>query len=99
MTRNTYDVCGPSCHNLSKALLDSNEICAPIGRMSNTQGGALGCQRALRSEEEVAEQEGVVVEGEGVCSAGGKVEVLAGRSEEHTSELQSLAVISYAVFC
>src|SRR3546814_7450523 len=29
----------------------------------------------------------------------GKVAVVAGRSEEHTSELQSLMRISYAVFC
>src|SRR3546814_11234151 len=30
---------------------------------------------------------------------GGDVEELRGRSEEHTSELQSLMRISYAVFC
>src|SRR3546814_10477309 len=30
---------------------------------------------------------------------GGIVEALGGRSEEHTSELQSLMRISYAVFC
>src|SRR3546814_9468389 len=30
---------------------------------------------------------------------GAPVEVMAGRSEEHTSELQSLMRISYAVFC
>src|SRR3546814_3943742 len=29
----------------------------------------------------------------------GAVSILAGRSEEHTSELQSLMRISYAVFC
>src|SRR3546814_1313196 len=30
---------------------------------------------------------------------GQRVEILSGRSEEHTSELQSLMRISYAVFC
>src|SRR3546814_3822662 len=30
---------------------------------------------------------------------GGRVHVMDGRSEEHTSELQSLMRISYAVFC
>src|SRR3546814_8479894 len=31
--------------------------------------------------------------------AGGKAQCLCARSEEHTSELQSLIRISYAVFC
>src|SRR3546814_3048869 len=33
------------------------------------------------------------------AGVGGKVSMLDGRSEEHTSELQSLMRISYAVFC
>src|SRR3546814_4174709 len=38
--------------------------------------------------------------GEIACAdLGDKVPALAGRSEEHTSELQSLMRISYAVFC
>src|SRR3546814_2971459 len=32
-------------------------------------------------------------------SAGGRIELVHNRSEEHTSELQSLMRISYAVFC
>src|SRR3546814_1017452 len=32
-------------------------------------------------------------------SSGGLIHVVSGRSEEHTSELQSLMRISYAVFC
>src|SRR3546814_5968784 len=35
----------------------------------------------------------------GGLTAKGRVEIDAGRSEEHTSELQSLMRISYAVFC
>src|SRR3546814_5164362 len=34
-----------------------------------------------------------------IQAAAGRVPVIAGRSEEHTSELQSLMRISYAVFC
>src|SRR3546814_8088252 len=37
--------------------------------------------------------------GSGFRSARRLVEALSGRSEEHTSELQSLMRISYAVFC
>src|SRR3546814_1930354 len=36
---------------------------------------------------------------EQVCDIGGDDVAGAGRSEEHTSELQSLMRISYAVFC
>src|SRR3546814_2000260 len=35
----------------------------------------------------------------GARIAAGDVDAVAGRSEEHTSELQSLMRISYAVFC
>src|SRR3546814_1356083 len=34
-----------------------------------------------------------------VIEEGAEVEMISGRSEEHTSELQSLMRISYAVFC
>src|SRR3546814_1318500 len=40
---------------------------------------------------------GLVVVQQG--AVGEKLRLLAGRSEEHTSELQSLMRISYAVFC
>src|SRR3546814_5237292 len=36
---------------------------------------------------------------EAVRLLGGRLDVLVNRSEEHTSELQSLMRISYAVFC
>src|SRR3546814_1588427 len=41
--------------------------------------------------------EALRVEGNGLFQGGGKI--VHGRSEEHTSELQSLMRISYAVFC
>src|SRR3546814_8713188 len=41
----------------------------------------------------------VTVEKNCCCSAGARKPVFALRSEEHTSELQSLMRISYAVFC
>src|SRR3546814_10318883 len=40
----------------------------------------------------------IIAQVQGVCLSGGG-ELLAIRSEEHTSELQSLMRISYAVFC
>src|SRR3546814_9893606 len=50
-----------------------------------------------------AARRGVLVfsDGEGAPAVGGPLPALrvAGRSEEHTSELQSLMRISYAVFC
>src|SRR3546814_1233932 len=41
----------------------------------------------------------IVIAGEDVGPKGGVYNVTAKRSEEHTSELQSLMRISYAVFC
>src|SRR3546814_8424111 len=35
----------------------------------------------------------------GYAASGGEARPVSGRSEEHTSELQSLMRISYAVFC
>src|SRR3546814_4889376 len=42
---------------------------------------------------------GLIVEGPAAARIAGYFDVLSGRSEEHTSELQSLMRISYAVFC
>src|SRR3546814_2166647 len=39
------------------------------------------------------------IEREQPCVGGGRDDLLGARSEEHTSELQSLMRISYAVFC
>src|SRR3546814_11028403 len=63
-----------------------------------------GARRQVPHGEEVV---GVAVEqrlvgaggGHGRPPSRGEGEVAAGRSEEHTSELQSLMRISYAVFC
>src|SRR3546814_6138798 len=41
----------------------------------------------------------IVEEGWPVCSIASELAMVAMRSEEHTSELQSLMRISYAVFC
>src|SRR3546814_2767246 len=52
-----------------------------------------------RHHEEVRRTSGRVAEGPGDDVALGMGRRLVGRSEEHTSELQSLMRISYAVFC
>src|SRR3546814_3147148 len=62
-----------------------------------------GCEFQMHSARTVAHLEsyiGLVEAGVGLLPAGGGLKELAvRRSEEHTSELQSLMRISYAVFC
>src|SRR3546814_4654297 len=73
-------------------------------------GGAVGAERAgdgvgisagVHRFHGVAERPGLgqELEGEGADRAVGGFGVHPDRSEEHTSELQSLMRISYAVFC
>src|SRR3546814_10336981 len=55
---------------------------------------------AVGVEEEVVELAGkVVVVGDVLLRLADRIILLQARSEEHTSELQSLMRISYAVFC
>src|SRR3546814_1968348 len=78
----------------------------PAARLSRSQGGGLlerlpPIQRwlnrilALR----IATQNAIFEEYIGLIQARGDAAREAGRSEEHTSELQSLMRIAYAVFC
>src|SRR3546814_2876627 len=62
---------------------------------------ALGVDRVLSSGGAPTAIEGIETLQAMRARAGGAITVLAGsgRSEEHTSELQSLMRISYAVFC
>src|SRR3546814_978588 len=62
----------------------------PTGMVGQIVGDAVRCRR------QVAAPFDLEVAHRGLVAATG---VLAGRSEEHTSELQSLMRISYAVFC
>src|SRR3546814_2704281 len=55
----------------------------------STSLGKMGLDIALLAQSEIAE----------VSEAGGRDRGGSSRSEEHTSELQSLMRISYAVFC
>src|SRR3546814_7434862 len=59
-----------------------------------SQGGALGIAYALRHPERVSHL--VLLN---AYAQGRRVRAQTERSEEHTSELQSLMRISYAVFC
>src|SRR3546814_5551258 len=81
---------------------------------SDREGGAGGCRRRPQGPQAGARRDPAAQERRGAAGAAGAVSrpraaggvgrpgrhrVLAGRSEEHTSELQSLMRISYAVFC
>src|SRR3546814_2931425 len=88
------------CHTLS--LHDALPICAhaglvavrgPVRADGDRAGGAV--QRRRRQWHAAGVCPGRALRG----LAGGDVGAFAGRSEEHTSELQSLMRISYAVFC
>src|SRR3546814_1664772 len=61
-------------------------------------GGALGQRRLLQQDDVLLARLGEVVGDGAADDAAPDDEVLALRSEEHTSELQSLMRISYAVF-
>src|SRR3546814_19281896 len=63
--------------------------------VDQTTSGVAAIQRALRAFENLNSLD--IVEREG--GGGGIRKIKAVRSEEHTSELQSLMRISYAVFC
>src|SRR3546814_4003475 len=63
---------------------------APSSKSSVRKGSRIGCSVAA------SEASAPPRSRRGIITAGG---VLATRSEEHTSELQSLMRISYAVFC
>src|SRR3546814_10066438 len=70
-------------------LVDRLKKPHPRFRRASIQSGGSWCRVHGRSAEHLATR----------CRDGGVDQTSAGRSEEHTSELQSLMRISYAVFC
>src|SRR3546814_9609396 len=62
-----------------------------VDRSADVQGNLLLADRGLNT---IRESAGVTGENRGL-----ETDAKSGRSEEHTSELQSLMGISYAVFC
>src|SRR3546814_8042033 len=56
-------------------------------------------ERAVAKAEAAATRRRWITLAEGLAIAGVAIAAIASRSEEHTSELQSLMRISYAVFC
>src|SRR3546814_9277518 len=70
------------------------------GKMHRPAWTKSQCGRGLQREDVHATLPSFPVAGEGIPMISGKsFSVAAQRSEEHTSELQSLMRISYAVFC
>src|SRR3546814_2043865 len=78
-------------------LFRSRHGAAPVGgeRLAGRLGAAGGRRRPGAHRGRAAAHEGAG----GAVAVGRAVEYGARRSEEHTSELQSLMRISYAVFC
>src|SRR3546814_9178735 len=76
---------------VADALVPLLHEAGPVRREGTEQGDQVG-----RADQVDAAGEGI--RGEGHADQGG-VAAVAARSEEHTSELQSLMRISYAVFC
>src|SRR3546814_4482012 len=64
--------------------------------IANTSSGRVPIAEAILGEAAARKADLVIV---GVYSRPRTTKILFGRSEEHTSELQSLMRISYAVFC
>src|SRR3546814_9567533 len=78
--------------------------------MKSSSASGISSQNASRSDGTVAvsrhleDERGAggspeAAPGDSSCRGPGRVELAIQRSEEHTSELQSLMRISYAVFC
>src|SRR3546814_5181650 len=94
-------VVGMPALNMGSSLLLSQ------GDEAGTAGGGVACGQIMGKAEFVDGSMTVMVGGmPGVCltgmttqNANNTVGLVASRSEEHTSELQSLMRISYAVFC
>src|SRR3546814_10712993 len=60
---------------------------------------ALGCVNAVQTDARPMDFYGIAVDHRGLANNRNRTRRAAIRSEEHTSELQSLMRISYAVFC
>src|SRR3546814_1300045 len=78
------DVC--SSDLLVETAADTHDV-AIVERTLDCRAGDTGVPQFLRADDRLARYEGF------------QLFTLAQRSEEHTSELQSLMRISYAVFC
>src|SRR3546814_1723768 len=65
----------------------------------NAAGGVMGKQVEAVTEDGASDPATFAQKATKLIDSDGVVTVFGGRSEEHTSELQSLMRISYAVFC
>src|SRR3546814_2794057 len=82
---------------------DGAHALAGARRRDRQQMGGAGIAQRLARFAVAADQQAVAILGEGARLAiggeAGRAVGIVARSEEHTSELQSLMRISYAVFC
>src|SRR3546814_1765006 len=78
-------------------VLDDRELRESKGRFLALPEGAIAVRPQLQIPEMAAGHAGHCTGG--TFRIDGKLNALEDRSEEHTSELQSLMRISYAVFC
>src|SRR3546814_1781581 len=86
---------------MNRALHGSCHV--PVAALARLDGMQLQLQGLVGSAEDGsavrAEETGDAAQAEAIGTAVARRLLDAGRSEEHTSELQSLMRISYAVFC
>src|SRR3546814_2298870 len=92
------DVCSSDLHDLAGLVAGhrgAERIVALEGEGDGGAGGRIGGER--RADRHIGEL--VAGGGRAWCADGVDGGIAGDRSEEHTSELQSLMRISYAVFC
>src|SRR3546814_10248245 len=87
------DVCSSDLRSTRRAGRSRFEACDEIERAGSFQGERIRIVRV------VSAWPGMTARREGENDAGRRLRMRGDRSEEHTSELQSLMRISYAVFC
>src|SRR3546814_2356001 len=89
------DVCSSDLADVVGAYRTIRKELAAYGGGLETKAEVVGLNKADALDKDSRREKQAALE----QASGAKVICLSGRSEEHTSELQSLMRISYAVFC
>src|SRR3546814_8406738 len=97
--RGIFQLSGGASMGASAAAIVAMAMASPA--MAQKRSFNVPAQNAARAIPEFARQAGIQIVASGVATPGHTTDAVQGsmRSEEHTSELQSLMRISYAVFC